>query len=672
MLLPWIASAQHPIDLYSPDSTICASISLTQNKTLSINITVDKQAFMTIDSIGWETDAGDCCAFDEWGEGCDGHSNDESYTLLWGENKTLCDPYHQAACCVYVHGQKASSAVCAEISVANDGISFRIRSNIPARWIRKEHTCYKLACDGTAWSIPANFASNEFLFREQPISQVTDASTPFTFELCNGLWGSIHEAGLESFPEMTLVRHDSLSFGTWLCPSADKKHQFAIPVQNEAPFPIQSSIRTILVGRSAKDLANAQFLTYINARPSHPSQSFPTEAIRPMKYIGIWWGMHLGINSWTPDERHGCTTANAIRHIDFAAAHNIDAVLLEGWNQGWENWGGSQQFDYLTPAPDVDIDSICRYAHRRGIEIIIHHETGGNWPEYERQLDTLFQWCRAHNIHAVKTGYAGGFPNQELHHSIVGVNHYNTVMRKAAEYGIMLDVHEPIKPTGLCFHYPNLMTGEGVRGQEWNAWSEGNPPNHHTILPFTRGLAGPMDYTPGIFDITYEKTKNDPNCRQWNQRHAKECRVHTTLAHQMALWVVLYSPWQMAADLIENYMMEDGSLHPMFQFFVDYDPDCDESRMLDGRPGQYVVTMRRAKERYFIGAITNETDRVVEIPLDFLPKGRKYTVTIYRDADNAHYMDNPTAWQIDRQKARSHDTLRVFLAPGGGCAIEIK
>lgn len=667
-IMPCLVWAQKPhadiwkpvVSDYSPDSTIFASTYLTPRKTLALDIYVDGKHFLNIDSIGLVTDAGNYHTFRKVNKETTSAILDAETPLLWGEHKSAIQTCHSLSRDLSLK----QGSLCFYLYVANNGVAYSFSTyRLPIERIYRETTRYNLPCDGTSWSIPANFESYEFLYREQPISQTQDANTPFTFRLNNGLWGSIHEAEINDFPEMTLVRDGDLSFRTWLCPSADKEHDFAIPLSNSRWH--HSPIRAITIGRKATDLANSTFIPSLFR--SHIHNSIPLDHIRPLKYIGIWWGMHLGINDWTPGPRHGATTENAIRYIDFAATNNIDAVLLEGWNKGWETWGKGQHFSYTEAAEDMDIDSVCRYAKSRGVEIIIHHETGGNWMEYESQLDSIFCWCLAHDIHAIKTGYAGGFPNQELHHSIVGVNHYNTVMSKAAEYGIMLDVHEPIKPSGWNLSYPNLMTGEGVRGQEWNAWSDGNPPSHTCTLPFTRGLAGPIDYTPGIFDINYERIKGDTNVRKWNMKDARECSVHTTLCHQMALWVVLYSPWQMAADLIENY---EG--HPCFQFFRDFDPDCDWSHMIDGEPRQYVVTVRKAKDQYFIGAITNEEARDVHIPLDFLPEGKKLTATIYADGKEAHYETNPTAYSINTQKVDNRTVLQIHLAPGGGGAISIK
>ena len=667
-IMPCLVWAQKPhadiwkpvVSDYSPDSTIFASAYLTPRKTLALDIYVDGKHFLNIDSIGLVTDAGNYHTFRKVNKETTSAILDAETPLLWGEHKSAIQTCHSLSRDLSLK----QGSLCFYLYVANNGVAYSFSTyRLPIERIYRETTRYNLPCDGTSWSIPANFESYEFLYREQPISQTQDANTPFTFRLNNGLWGSIHEAEINDFPEMTLVRDGDLSFRTWLCPSADKEHDFAIPLSNSRWH--HSPIRAITIGRKATDLANSTFIPSLFR--SHIHNSIPLDHIRPLKYIGIWWGMHLGINDWTPGPRHGASTENAIRYIDFAAINNIDAVLLEGWNKGWETWGKGQHFSYTEAAEDMDIDSVCRYAKSRGVEIIIHHETGGNWMEYESQLDSIFRWCLAHDIHAIKTGYAGGFPNQELHHSTVGVNHYNTVMSKAAEYGIMLDVHEPIKPSGWNLSYPNLMTGEGVRGQEWNAWSDGNPPSHTCTLPFTRGLAGPIDYTPGIFDINYERIKGDTDVRKWNMKDARECSVHTTLCHQMALWVVLYSPWQMAADLIENY---EG--HPCFQFFRDFDPDCDWSHMIDGEPRQYVVTVRKAKDQYFIGAITNEESRDVHIPLDFLPEGKSLTATIYADDKEAHYETNPTAYSINTQKVDNRTVLQIHLAPGGGCAISIK
>lgn len=594
---------------------------------------------------------------------------DTTWYLPWGERKEVRERYKEML--LRTHGVSSGDSLDIRIRVFDNGVAFRYEyrlSDTTGRLLRGDNTHYLFSSDGTCWSIPANFESYEFAYREQPISQTADANTPFTFRLKNGIYGAIHEANLRNMPEMTLVRdtsdkQDSTHFRTWLAPSADSAIQYAYHIESRQ---LVTSWRTISIGRKAVDLINNDMILCLNepcALP-HPEQ------YRPMKYVGVWWGMHLGINSWVPDSRHGATTANAIRYIDFAAENNIDAVLFEGWNQGWEQWGGTQVFDFTHAAPDFDIDSVLAYAKSKGVEVISHHETGGNIPNYEAQMEEAYAWCRDHGIHAVKTGYAGGFPNREIHHSRYGVQHYARAMQTAAQYGLALDVHEPIKPTGLRRTYPNLMSGEGARGMEWNAWSDGNAPSHQVTLPFTRLLAGPMDYTPGIFDITYKCLEEHPECKQWNQKDAHECRVHTTLAKQVSLWVLLYSPLVMAADLIENY---EGN--PMLQFFRDFNPDYDWSEALQGEPGQFVVIARRSGSTYYLAAATNEEARDITVPLSFL--GREgsrhhFTATIYADGPDADYLSNPTSYSITQQDVTAHTQLKLHLAPGGGCAVIIK
>ena len=658
----------------SPDGRISAQFYLDSAGTPCINVRADGKKVLSITNIGFTTaDSVNLNSGFHMADDICRTSFNDTATLLWGENKVVEAHYSDH---IISLTNEDSIRMTLEIRVADDGVAFQFEySYADSLVLTGESTTYHFAHDGTCWSIPANFESYEFAYREQPLSQTSDANTPFTFHLPScGLYGSIHEAALYDMPEMTLVRDslDSLTFHTWLAPDNTGSGSVA----TIEGFP-ESAWRTLTLGRKAVDLINSSLILNCNWDWDKIYHTTDYTWSRPLKYIGIWWGMHLGINSWTPDHRHGATTANALRYIDFAAENNIDAVLFEGWNRGWEQWGGTQVFDFLHAAPDFDVEKVIDYAHKKGVQIIMHHETGGNIPHYEAEMERAFQWCQEHGIHYVKTGYAGGFPNRELHHSQYGVQHYQKVVRCAADHQIALDVHEPIKPTGLCRTYPNLMTGEGARGMEWNAWSEGNSPAHTTILPFTRLLAGPMDYTPGIFDITYEHIKDNPDCQKWNQHDARECRVHTTIAKQCALWVVIYSPLVMAADLIENYQttLSDGTkgIHPMFQFFRDYNPDCDWSRALEGGPGQYVVIVRRAGDTFYIGAVTNEQPRDIDIPLDFLPNtAATYTATLYADGDNAHYETNPTSYKVYTEKVTANDKLHLHLAPGGGCAVVIR
>ena len=358
--------------------------------------------------------------------------------------------------------------------------------------------------------------------------------------------------------------------------------------------------------------------------------------------------------------RHGATTENAKRYIDFAANNGIGAVLIEGWNTGWENWFGSHDregiFDFVTPYPDYDLNEVVRYAKEKNVQIIMHHETSAAIMTYEKQIDTAFTLCRSLGIHAVKTGYVGQIlPDGEYHFGQWMINHFAKVMKKAAEYQIMINVHEGIKQTGLRRTYPNMMSAEGLRGQEFNAWSPdgGNPPEHLTIVPYTRMLAGPIDYTPGIFDIKFDKYK-------------KENQVNTTLAHQLALYVVIYSPFQMAADLPENYIA-----HPAFQFIRDVGVDWDTSIVLNGEIGEFITIARKERNtgKWFLGSITDENERELNISLSFLDEGKEYMANIYSDSNDSHWDKNPTAYKIENKIVSSTDAMELKLAPGGGTAI---
>lgn len=579
-------------------------------------------------------------------------SKNEVWTQAWGENKTMREHYNEMA--VVLRNKTTDLTI--RFRVFDDGIGFRYEYNVAKTdsvFITDELTEFNLADDGMSWSIPASFDSYELLYQEQPVSKVKDANTPITFRTKNGGYASIHEAALYDFPEMTLVRTNGTVFKSNLASwpdgiKAKKKNNFA------------TAWRTIQVGDKAVDLINSGLILNLN----EPCKIEDTSWIEPMRYIGVWWGMHIGVESWVMGDRHGATTENAIKYIDFARKNGIRGVLFEGWNAGWENWGGSQLFDYTKPYADFDIEKITRYAKENGVTVIGHHETGGNIPHYESQMEKSFKWYRNLGILNVKTGYAGGFPNGHSHHGQYGVNHYQKVVELAAENHITINAHEPIKDTGIRRTWPNMMSREGARGMEWNGWSEGNPPSHYEILPFTRLLSGPMDYTPGTFDILLEKSKNSPDFKKWHALDKGNSRVNTTLSKQLANWVILYSPVQMASDLIEHY---EG--HPAFQFFRDFDADCDWSKALDGEPGQFVVIVRKAKDNYFLGASTNESARTVDVKLDFLESGRSYKATIYADAPATNWKTNPTEYQITERIVTADDILNIKMAEGGGQAV---
>ncbi|PLW92682.1 MAG: hypothetical protein C0592_09555 [Marinilabiliales bacterium] len=427
-------------------------------------------------------------------------------------------------------------------------------------------------------------------------------------------------------------------------------------VRTQIPF--YSPWRVFFFADNAADLAETMLLYNLN----EPCKIENTEWIKPVNYVGIWWEMHLGISTWAMTERHGATTENMKAYIDFAANHGIDAVLAEGWNKGWENWGEKDAFSFTEAYPDFKLKELAEYADEKGVMIIGHHETGGDIELYERQLDSAFALYQSLGIHHVKTGYAGPTPDGEHKHGQFMVNHYNLVMQKAAEYEISLDVHEPVMFSGLCRTYPNLMTGEGVRGMEWNAWSEGNMPSHTCIIPFTRGMAGPIDYTPGIFDIDLSAHKEDRE--KWNSEDRGNTAVHATLANQLALMVVLYSPMQMAADLIENY---EG--HEAFSFIENMPATWDESIYLDAEIGEYIVVARRSGTTWYVAAITNEEKRDIAFIANFLNEGKTYIARMLYDSPESHYENNPEDYQILETEAQQLDGFNLKLAPGGGAII---
>ena len=580
-------------------------------------------------------------------------SADETWTQPWGENKTMRDRHNEMA--VEMRSADGRVRLTLRFRAFDDGVGFRYEWQVPdadSLTVTAEKTEFRFAADGDSWTIPASFETYELLYRKLPLAELTDANTPATFRV-GDVYGSIHEAALYDYPEMTLRKTGELAFASELAPLPDGT-KARVPGSFVTPW------RTIQLGDRAVDLINSSLILNLN----EPSKIEDTSWIRPMKYVGVWRGMHLGIESWSMDDRHGATTENAKRYIDFAAANNIQGVLFEGWNEGWESWGGRQAFDFTKPYADFDVAEIVRYARERGIEVINHHETGGNIPNYERQLEHALAWSAEQGMRNLKTGYAGGFPDGYLHHSQYGVRHYQKVVEAAAAHRITVNAHEPIKDCGIRRTWPNMMAREGARGKEWDAWSAGNPPSHEVMLPFTRLLGGPMDFTPGTFDILYERTRRSPRRKLWNCGPEVEMRVNTTLAKQIAEWVIIYSPLQMASDLIENY---EG--HPAFRFFRDFDADCDWSRALAGEPGEFVAVVRRAGGNFFLGAATNEEARTLTLPLDFLEQGTTYRATIYADGPDADWKSNPTSYVITERDVTAADTLEVAMAPGGGQAV---
>lgn len=638
-------------EVVSPDGAIRVAFSVDSAGCISYALTDGGQAIFNVSPLGFR--AAEANLADGFSvEGVDRTSVDAVWTQPWGENKQNRDCHNEMA--VRLRNDDGVRLT-VRFRAFDDGAAFRYEYEVPTRdslTVTDELTGFCFAQDGDSWTIPANFDTYELLYRKLPLSGLADANTPATFRI-GGVYGSIHEAALYDFPEMTLRKTEGLSFCANLAPLPD-----GTKARTGGKF--TTAWRTVQLAPEAVGLINSSLILNLN----EPSKIVDTSWIHPMKYVGVWWGMHLGVDTWAMDDRHGATTANAKKYIDFAAANNIQGVLFEGWNDGWESWGSSQTFDFTKPTADFDIREIVRYARQRGIEIIGHHETGGNIPGYEQQLERAIAWYSELGIHNLKTGYAGGIAGGYNHHGQYMVRHYQHVVETAAKYRMTITAHEPIKDCGIRRTWPNMLSREGARGKEWDAWSAGNPPSHEVTLPFTRLLGGPMDFTPGTFDLLYEHTRHSPRRRKWNGNDTGDSRVNTTLAKQIAEWVILYSPVQMASDLVENY---EG--HPAFQFFRDFDADCDASRALVGEPGEFVAVVRRAGDRYFLGAATDEQPRTLTLPLDFLNSGAAYRAVIYADAPDADWKTNPAAYTITERTVTAADTLTVVMAPGGGQAV---
>jgi alpha-glucosidase len=590
---------------------------------------------------------------------------DTTWIQPWGEVARVRDHHNELA--VGLRETAAPGRVFRVVfRVFNDGIGFRYE--VPAQpalgdfAINDELTQFVLADNARAWWIPSNrprLDRSEELYSSSPVSTIDSVQTPLTMETQDGrTFMVIHEADLVDYARMNLAgpRMEGRTLRVALAPYTD-----GVKVRGHTPF--MTPWRTVQVADRAEDLAPS--VLGLNLNP--PSVIANTSWIKPMKYVGIWWGMHIGTMTWSSGPRHGATTANAKRYIDFAAANGIGGVLVEGWNTGWDgNWIQNRNaFSFTQAYPDYDLPAVAAYARQHGVKLIVHNETSGGIENYERQLDSAYALYHSLGVDAVKTGYvtdvtSGG----DSHWGQVMVRHYRHVIETAAKHGIMLDVHEPIHDTGERRTYPNMMTREGARGQEYNAWGGegGNPPEHETILFFTRLLDGPMDFTPGIFDILIARGTGRP-------RRPEEPRVRTTLAKQLALYVVLYSPLQMAADLPENYEHQ-----PAFQFIRDVAVDWDTTRVLQGRIGDYVVVARRERggPTWFVGAITDEAGRTFDIPLSFLDAGRQYVAEIYADGPDANWLTNPLPVTISQRPVDSRTTLHLVLAPGGGQAIRIR
>ncbi|MCW3092976.1 MAG: Alpha-glucosidase [Ferruginibacter sp.] len=614
---------------------------------------------------------------------------DETWQPVWGEVKNIRNHYEQLT----VHLQQLNTParlLNIIFRVFEDGAAFRYefpkQDSLKYFVVSSEKTQFNLAGDHTAFWIPGDFDSNEYEYSTSPISKIDNkeivekstaiavrtapdrycVQTPLMMKSADGIYINIHEAAQSNFPAMQL-HADNKTFQLTSClvpaPGGDKAYVHA---------PFNSPWRTIIVSDKAAEILSSKMILNLN----EPSKIKNTAWIKPMKFVGVWWEMQTGVGGWNysnyadstdragnliRNATHSANTANVKRYIDFAAANGMDGVLVEGWNTGWEDWFGNWKenvFDFVTPYPDFNVSVLEAYAASKGVQMIMHNETSGSATNYERQMDTAFRFMNNNGYHAVKTGYVGKIiPRGEYHDGQWMMNHYERVAAKAASYNIMVDMHEPSRPTGLQRTWPNWMANEAGRGNEYNAFSTGNAPEHETILPFTRLMGGPMDYTPGIF-----KLKN------YGADPAKQ--VHTTLAKQLALYVTIYSPLQMVSDLPQNY-----AAHPdAFQFIKDVPVDWDDTRVIEAEPGDYITIARKKKNSlsWFIGSITDEKGRTATIPLDFLDKNTRYVATIYKDGPNAGWKNNPESYSIEKLEISSKTVLTIKLAEGGGAAVSIE
>lgn len=574
---------------------------------------------------------------------------DETWEQVWGEKQFVRNHYNELLIELQ-ENDGDNRKMNLVFRVFDNGVAFRYvipqQENLTNFVIMDEITEFVMADDHTAWWIPAYQEHRyEYLYSETKLSEMGSVHTPVTFKTNDGLYLSIHEAALVDFASFVVESLPGNRLKTDLVPWAD-----GTKVKTQAPM--VSPWRTIQIAEKPGDLIT----NYMGLNLNEPNKLDDISYVKPSKYMGIWWALHIGKNTFWRGPDLGATTENAKYYIDFASKHNIPLLLIEGWNPGWTTeWylDAMHEFIFTKSVPEFDIQEVVKYGNERGVKLIGYHETGSNLINYLKQIDEGFELYRSLGINDIKIGQVGTKLNmKEWHHGQFGVNYYHEVLMKAHANRLAVNFHEPIKPTGLRRTYPNLMTAEGGRGMEYNAWSEGNPPNHETIIPFTRLLAGPMDYTPGIFDVMI--------------KYREGRRVHTTVAKQLALYVIIHSPTQMLADLPENY---DG--HPAFQFLLDVPVDWYDTQVLNAEIGQYITMVRKDRNSndWYLGSLTNEKPRNLEVKLSFLDAGKKYKAQIYADGPDADWESNPTPVSITEMEVDNNSILNLELAAGGGQAI---
>ena len=578
-------------------------------------------------------------------------SKDETWSQVWGEDELVRNHYNELTVS-FQEQTGAKKKMDVQFRVFNDGIGFRyiLPEKIKGEkyCVQEELTEIALAHDAKAWSIPSNHTEYfEGIYTCDLLSKKDTVCTPLTIAYEDSLFLAIHEAALKDYASVNLTPRPAEKGVMLLTALTPWQSGVKVYVEGELKTPW----RTITIGKTAGDLMTSRLMLNLN----EPTQIKDTSWIEPGRYIGIWWSIHKKQNTWEMGLQHGATTENVKRYMDFAARHGFSGVLAEGWNPGW---GQGEQVTYLKSYPDFDIDEVCRYAQQKDVRFIGHMESWGRASLIEQEMDEAFAWYQKLGIRVVKTGYVGHLMDgKELAKSQYGIRHYRKVIETAAKYQIMIDNHEPAMPTGIQRTWPNLMTQEGVRGQEYNAWDRrgGNPPSHTVTLPFTRGLAGPTDFTPAIFNFSEIVPGTHP---------------HSTLAKQLGEFVVIYSPLQMAADAIENY---EGQ--PALTFIESCPTTWSKTLVPSGEIGQYITVARRERGdggRWFIGSITNETARQIELPLSFLDADTTYRAIIYEDAADADYETNPYAMTIRQTEVTRESILHLNLARSGGAAIRIE
>lgn len=616
---------------------------------------------------------------------------DETWTPVWGEVKAIRNHYNEMT--ATLHQADGDRTMVIRFRLYDDGLGFRYefpqQKSLNYFVIKEEYSEFAMAGDHKAFWIPGDYDTQEYDYTESRLTEIrglmqtaitpNTSQTPFSpagvqtalmMKSDDGLYINLHEAALVDYPCMSLNLDDqTLTFQSWLTPDAQGKKGYM-------QTPCHTPWRTVIVSDDARRILASHLTLNLN----EPCKLDDVSWIRPVKYIGVWWEMisgkstwaytndlpsvHLGVTDYTkmkPNGTHAANNEKVRRYIDFAAKHGFDQVLVEGWNIGWEDWFGNSKdyvFDFVTPYPDFDLKALNEYAHSKGVKLMMHHETSSSVRNYERQMEKAYKLMNDYGYNAVKSGYVGNIiPRGEYHYGQWMVNHYLYAVKKAAEHRIMVNAHEAVRPTGLCRTYPNLIGNEAARGGEYESFG-GNKVFHTTILPFTRLMGGPMDYTPGIFETRLEKVNPGNNSY-----------VHSTLARQLALYVTMYSPLQMAADLPENY----ERFMDAFQFIKDVAIDWDDSKYLEAEPGRYITVARKAKgtNNWFVGCTANEDGHLSNVSLDFLDPGRKYTATIYADAPTAHYEKNPQAYTIKQMKVTNKSKLTLRAASGGGYAISI-